>query len=263
MATVVSDRAKNVLNAFAMAPFFGVSILFFVIALSHLEALRRIAAHVPSTSAVGPARLSGKITRPSGPTRAPSGAMAAGWAAWIATDDTDGRGRLRFNMLCRRAELSGLELSEGPARVPVDLARPGDPVDISFGSRLNLLFRSSGVTVHLGSLADGLGGATSTLPAEMRAACASELAGAQGSRLIYNEHLLDEGQEVEILACLRDGRAVACGDGVDALTTQKINAGQRRFSTVLFIGQAWTLAFVATLGFSAAARILRLRRARP
>jgi hypothetical protein len=254
-----SDRKKSALLVFAMAPFLGVSIFFFVIAATHLVTLRRIAAHTPSAEA-GPAVLSGKVSRPRGLVRAPSGKLAAGWAAWIALDDNSS-GRLRFNILCRRADLSDLDLASAGERAPLDLVRPGDALDVTFGNRLDLTFLSSGVIVHLGTLADGLSGGVSEIPAEMRLACGHLLAGVNPSQLIYNERLLEEGQQVEILACRRDGRVVPCGDGVDAITTQSINRGQRIFSTVLFIGEIWTLVFVATMGFSAVAQVVRIRRA--
>lgn len=246
---------------FAMAPFLGVSIFFFVIAAAHLVTLRRIAAHSASATA-GPALLSGMVSRPSGLVTAPSGKRAAGWAAWLATDDNSS-GRLRFNILCRRADLSDLELASARERTPLDLVRPGDPLDLTFGRQLDLTFPSSGVLVHLGTLADGLSGAVREIPKEMRLACGPSLVGVDSSKLVYNERLLDEGQQVEILACLRDGRVVPCGDGVDAITTQPINRGQRVFSTVLFIGEIWTLVFVVTMGFSAVAQVVRIRRAGP
>jgi hypothetical protein len=254
-----SDRTKSILWAVAMAPFVGVSIFFFILAAAHLETLRRIAARSPSATE-GPVMLSGKVSRPSGLVRSPSGKSAAGWAAWIGAEDKDSRGRFRLNILCRQADLSDLELAGERRSATVDLVRPGDALDFAHGEQLDLMHLARGVIVHLVTFADERSGAVPEIPEPMRAACGLALSGARPETLLYNEQLLDVGQQVKILACQRDGRVFPCGDGVDAITIRSFSRGQRAFSKVLFIGQVWTLVFVASMGFSAAARAVRIRR---
>jgi hypothetical protein len=177
----------------------------------------------------GPVILRGRIAG-SARAPAPSGALGAAWAAWMAESSPHGFPR----PLCGELDADQLWLEDGTARIRIASSF------FSFGQSRGLIV---GPLIHVSP--------APAVPAQPPAAFADRCgrAATDGSGR-YKEVVLPVGASVEVSGCRDRDRVAPCDDGADMITTSEmppLTSGAARRHDRGWMRQAIAVITVATL----------------
>lgn len=179
-------------------------------ALSAIRAVRTLERHVTTAGAPGPRRVTGRARREQ-EVVSPLGQRGIGWAGavWYWK-----RGkRTTHEEICGRGDLS-LLVDSGAGSERLTFVRPGQSL-----TTWPEASSAGGPRVHLG-LPRGSG----SVPSEIAASCAKEIAAAGETELQYAEAILTENQRIDAFACEDSAATLGpCNDGLDLLTIASVD----------------------------------------
>lgn len=194
----------------------------------------------PAFAARGRVRISGAVTR-AAPVVSPLGQEGAGWVGEAGYLAKDRKGRISFEAVCVRGDLSDLRIGDGLSTWETTLVTPDDPAALGGGDTIesNLPIVDIGEPIAANP--------PWPVPDSFRRACGT-LAGAKGP-LSYRERVLASGTRVEMLGCGDGQRIARCGEGDPFLLTtstigQVTSAALRIYGFVAIFAGLWNLVIV-------------------